>query len=299
MRIAISGATGYLGSKLIGHFCSEGHHVLALARNITPSLSALAGNSDGLLELCDTEADEMLFNISRFGPDTIFSTTCCYETDAKFLNRTVAANYLFPAKLLKYCMQINGMPSANPRIRFISIGTSLPENLNLYSLTKKQFDDLGRFFAEIGKIQFVNVLLESFYGPDEPENRFIRGSISKLLRNESLEVTEGTQRRDYISVGDVIEILYFLGTSRNLTENYYSVPVGTGNAPSIREILDFLHTETRSQSKILYGARPMRKNEPSTCADLSTLRKLGYGRELVSWQDGMRMMINKIIRTGE
>ena len=296
MNIVISGSTGYLGLRLAEHFCSSGHKVLALTRTKNGRLDALA-KEYGSLEICELETDELFFMLSRFSPGVFFSTTCCYETDTRFLNKTVDSNYIFPAQLLKYAMLLR--QDAPRQIRFISLGTSLPDKLNLYSLTKKQFGDLGRFFAEIGKIQFVNVLLESFYGPDEPENRFIKNSIMKLARGETLEATEGSQHRDYIVTDDVVDMLSFLALSDTLTEDFYSVPVGTGTAPAIREILDFLKQETGSGSKILYGARPMRKDEPSTCADLSMLRKLGYGREPVSWRDGMRMMINKITKAGE
>ncbi len=296
MNIVISGASGYLGHRLAGHLCSVGHHVLALTRTKNGRLDALA-KKYGTLEICELETDELFFTLSRFNPDVFFSTTCCYETDTRFLSKTVDSNYIFPAQLLKYAMLLR--QDASRRIRFISLGTSLPGKLNLYSLTKKQFGELGAFFAGIGRIQFVNVLLESFYGPDEPESRFIKSSILKLARGEPLEATEGTQHRDYILTDDVVDMLSFLAVSDTLTEDFYSVPVGTGSAPAIREILDFLKQETGSRSSILYGARPMRKDEPSTCADLTALRMLGYGREPLPWRDGMRMMINKITRTGE
>ncbi len=292
MRVAISGATGYLGRKLIECFCSEGHSVLAITRTQNSQITALGKRFGALLTICELETEELLFTLGNFSPDVVFSTTCCYETDAKFLNKTVSSNYLFPAQLLKNCMQINA-DGKKAGVRFISIGTSLPENLNLYSLTKKQFGDLGYFFSEMGKIQFINVLLESFYGFDEPDNRFIHKSIASLLRNENLEVTEGVQHRDYIFLDDVLDILYYLSVTA-LTENHYAVPVGTGVSPSIREILTFLHGETHSKSKILYGAKPMRKNEPSTCADISVLRSLGYTKQCKAWKDGMALMVKKL-----
>lgn len=180
-------------------------------------------------------------------------------------------------------------------IKIISISTSLPKQLNLYSLTKNQFGDLGRFFSEIGKLQFVNVLLESFYGTDEPDNRFIKKSIKMMVKGEKLEVTQGMQKRDYILVQDVVDILMFLATCNTFVENYVEIPVGSGVAPSIREILGFLHSQIHSASEIVYGAKPMRKNEPSTCADLSVLRALGYNKPLTYWQDGMKLMIREVL----
>jgi hypothetical protein len=55
-----------------------------------------------------------------------------------------------------------------------------------------------------------------------------------------------------------------------------------------------LHKETNSQSKLQFGAVEMRKNEPSTVADLSVLRGLGYSKPLTHWQDGMKKVIEAL-----
>ncbi|MBP5157470.1 MAG: NAD(P)-dependent oxidoreductase [Treponema sp.] len=287
MNVVVSGASGYLGCKLVESFLSRGNRVLAVARNTRGRLRTLAKDCPAL-ELCELDVDDLLFSMSRFSPDVVLSTTCCYETDPKFLTKTVSSNYIFPTTLLKSTLQLE------KKIRFVSTGTSLPASLNLYSLTKKQFSELGKFFSGLGKVQFVNVLLESFYGADEPNDRFIKRSIRSLLRHQELAVTEGTQQRDYVAVGDVVSALNFLSVSDRLTESYYEIPLGSGESPSIREILEFLREETHSQSFIHFGAVSPRPNEPSTRADLTALRQLGYTGKMTSWKDGMKKMIGEM-----
>lgn len=287
MNIVVSGASGYLGCKLVESFLSHDNRVLAVARNTGGRLRTLAEKYPSL-DICELDVDDLLFSMSSFSPDVVVSTTCCYETDPKFLTKTVSSNYIFPTTLLRSTLQLGR------RVRFVSTGTSLPPSLNLYSLTKKQFSELGKFFSQLGKIQFVNVLLESFYGSDEPGERFIKRSILSLLGNRELAVTEGTQHRDYVCVGDVVSAMRFLSLSDSLTESYYEIPLGSGEAPSIREILEFLKAETRSGSIIRFGAVPQRPGEPSTKADLTALRELGYTCKMTSWKDGMKKMIGEI-----
>ena len=236
MNVVVSGASGYLGLKLIESFLSQGNRVLAVARNTRDRLGTLA-KEHGALELCELDVDDLLFSMAKFAPDVVVSTTCCYETDPKFLTKTVSSNYIFPTTLLKSILQLDR------KVRFVFTGTSLPANLNLYSLTKKQFAELGEFFSRTGRIQFVNVLLESFYGSDEPANRFIKRSILAMLKNEELPVTDGCQHRDYVCVADVVDAMTFISLSDTLTGNYYEIPLGSGEAPSIREILAFLKAE--------------------------------------------------------
>ncbi len=291
MKIAVSGANGYLGYRLIKVLAEKNNQILAITRKSSDRLSEIQKKYGEKISVCELISDDLFVAVESFKPDCVFSTTCCYETDAKFLERTVDSNYTFPSALLK--ATIHSGTLTGKLVRFINIGTSLPSNLNLYSLTKKQFSELGEFFANLGKVQFLNVLLESFYGSDEPENRFIPRTIRKLIKNEDVDVTEGTQHRDYISEKDAVDILSFL-TTANISESFISIPVGSGESPSIREILEYLKTITNSKSMINFGAIPSRLNEPSTRADLCVLRNLGYTKDITTWKDGMKKIVEDI-----
>jgi CDP-paratose synthetase len=307
MKIIIAGATGYLGGKIAEKLFVHPHSPPPLLTHNQPGpeeneLLLLARNKNSLPETLTAKNNIAIFDIynnslqgmiETYAPDVVYCTTCCYETDPEYLHRTIDANYVFPSQLLRMTANLN------KPIRFISVGTSLPPSLNLYSLTKKQFAELGKFFHQNGKIEFVNVLLESFYGLDEPQNRFISQSILKMKRNQDLLLTEGIQKRDYILIDDVIEIMTFLSTCSlsfftEKLDGTCDVPVGSGIAPSIREIIMFLRKEINSKSNLEFGAVEMRKNEPSTVADLSVLRGLGYSKPITHWQDGMKKVIEAL-----
>jgi CDP-paratose synthetase len=295
MNIAIAGATGYLGAKLVERLlapdtqqiCENNLLLIVRDKSSVPKTITKQGN----VLICNINEDLLHDSVVNFCPDIIFCTTCCYETDPDYLYKTVDSNYVFPAKLLQI------VAALKKKAKFFFIGTSLPPSLNLYALTKNQFADLGFFFHQVGKIEFVNILLENFYGINEPKNRFITRSILKLKANQDLLLTEGTQRRDFIFIEDVVEILMFLVDHKKtaiLAESGYAIPIGTGVAPSIKEIMMFLHEETHSKSVLKFGALKMRENEPSTKADLSILRKLGFKKPLTHWQDGMKKVIESI-----
>jgi CDP-paratose synthetase len=288
MKICIAGATGYLGNKLAEMFYASTMHneLLLLVRNRN-NLSKKMQYKDNVF-VCEIQDELLVKKVEEFSPDVVFCTTCCYETDPEYLLKTIDANYAFPSQILKIIASLKTKP-----VRFISVGTSLPASLNLYSLTKKQFAELGIFFHKIKKIEFVNLKLESFYGADEPKDRFITRSILQLKANQDLLLTEGTQKRDYIFVDDVVEIMLFLSDCV-LNEDICDIPVGTGIAPAIKEIITFLHSETGSKSNLKFGAMEMREHEPSTVADISLIRQFGYSKSLMHWQDGMKKMIGAL-----
>lgn len=292
MRVAVSGASGYLGTHLISLFLTQGNDVLGIVRNMNASLLDLQGKYAEHFSICGSVFDDMFHAMRQFSPDVVYSTTCCYETDISFLERVIDSNYVFPSQLIKATIQNCNID--RKAVRFINIGTSLPSSFNLYSLTKNSFSELGKFYASQNRVQFVNVLLENFYGADEPETRFINQSIRKLLKEEDLDITEGRQKRDYVAISDVLNVLSFLGTTENINMDSTSVPLGSGADPSIREIIEFLKTTVNSKSTINFGAKPSRHNEPSTRADLTKLRELGYYKEMIYWKDGMTRMVEEI-----
>lgn len=125
MKIAVSGASGYIGHKLVLKFLEASCPVLAVTRCETESLRELKKRYFNLLFICELKRDDLSKMLQIFNPDVVYSTTCCYETDIDFLDKTIDSNYAFPVELLKDCMHVGRI------IRFISVGTSLPPNLKL------------------------------------------------------------------------------------------------------------------------------------------------------------------------
>ncbi len=292
MKIAVSGASGYLGTHIISQLLKEKNTVLGITRKTNKELEKISLENPQNFSLCELINDDLFLMMQNFSPDVVFSTTCCYETDVKFLEKTVDSNYGFPSQLMKSIMQTKS--TKKNACRYINISTSLPSSLNLYSLTKKQFSELGEFYSKTGSVQFVNIMLEAFYGSDEPKNRFIHSSISKLLADKNLDVTEGRQRRDYIAIDDVVAVLCFLAKTDSIKNNFENISLGSGTSPSIREILEYLKDTCNSKSEIHFGAVQARLNEPSTVADLTRLRELGYKKEMTYWKDGMKKMVEAI-----
>jgi CDP-paratose synthetase len=121
-----------------------------------------------------------------------------------------------------------------------------------------------------------------------------------LKTNQDLLLTEGIQKRDYILIDDVIEIMDYLSVCAipckfESLDTVCDVPIGSGVAPTIREMILFLREEINSKSNLRFGALKMRKNEPSTVADLSVLQNLGYSKQITYWQDGMKKVIGALI----
>lgn len=279
MNILILGGNGYLGSKVTRKLVEKGHYIVCTKR-ASSDLSRLGDMKDKMkwipasADAVETAAKYVLF-------DYVINTACNYGRGDASDEEVIEANFDFPLKILNKVME-------NGTRNFISVGTGLPDELNIYSFTKKMFSEYGRFCAENHDINFTSLLLEMFYGPDEPKSRFLPSIICSMLEGKVVNTTLGTQHRDIIAIDDIVDAIIMV-MEANL-KGYNEIPVGTGIAPTIAEIVDYIWHETGEKSVLNKGAVPMRKNEADCVADTSFIEKLGEWHP-VDWKQGISQMI--------
>lgn len=270
MKILLAGATGYLGSNIAKALSDYGHQVTCIVRPQanTEWLSKING-----IKFLVSDIDAVDVELRHAKYDWVINSVCVYRPDSTLYNDMLSANMIYPVQILNLAAKHNVK-------NFMTAGTTLPDEFNMYSFTKAKLSELGKYLSlHEGLINFIELKLEMFYGnyPDarpEPEARFIKSSVIKLLRNEPLNLTEGNQKRDIIHVEDAANIILALLTSG--IKGFRSLPAGSGENHSIREIMGFLHDYTGSNSKLDFGAVPERKGEPNTLANISWYDEIDY-----------------------
>lgn len=282
MNILVLGGNGYLGSKITRKLIDDGHSVVCTKRK-TSDISRLLDINDDISWISD-QLSEIESFLGSFSIDYVLNMACNYGTNKSNNLDVLEANVFFPLKILDLSVE-KGVNN------FITVGTGLPNDFNMYSFTKNVLDDFGRYYVREKGINYTSVLLEMFYGYDEPVNRFLPSIIRNLILGESVETTMGTQRRDIICADDVIKaIMIILGSD---IDGFNQIEVGTGEAPTISDIIDYLWGLTGKKSEVKKGKIPMRHNEPDCIADISVISKLGEWNP-VHWKTGLKEMVKKI-----
>ena len=269
---------------MVHSLVQSGNYVVCTARS-TSNLSRLEDlihSKTIKIILADIDLIETELRHEKF--DCVLNIACNYGRNDMLYGNVIESNIEFPLKVLNLAVScgIN---------KFLTIGTGLPDRLNMYSFSKKMFSEFGKFYVEKQGIDFYNIRLEMFYGSDEPEDRFIPDLIYRMLSGKEVYTTVGTQKRDIISISDVICAIEMVMDSN--MHGYQEVSVGTGIAPTISEIIDYVWDETGKTSIVYKGAIPMRKNEPDCIADTKVLLQMGEWKP-VYWKDGIKQMILEI-----
>lgn len=282
MNILVLGGNGYLGSKVTRQFLETGHNIVCTKRK-NSDLSRLKDIADKITWIsASTDAIETIVNHIKF--DWMINMVCNYGRDNESYDDVINSNMEYPLRVLNIALE-------KKIHNYLTIGTGLPEKKNIYSFSKKMFNEFGRFYADKYPINFYSLRLEMFYGSDEPANRFIPSLIMDMLLGKEVNTTKGVQHRDIIAVNDIIKAIEIVMNAA--PKGYHEISVGTGIAPSISELIDYIWIETGRKSSVNKGVIPIEPGESDCIADTSFLKSIGIWEPLY-WKKGIKQMIEEI-----
>jgi len=268
--ILLTGVTGYLGSVLSHALVLNGFEVIVLKR----SSSEMDCLNDIVykIKIYDVAQGAIESVFINHNVDVVVHCATNYGRANELLEKMLESNVLFPLKVLEQA-SLHGVDS------FVNTDTSLNEGTNAYSMTKSQFKQWGKYFADEKKISFINLRLEHFYGPDDGANKFTTFLIRSCLDNkDKIPLTLGEQVRDFIYIDDVVSAyLAVLSKVETKSPRYIDIDVGSGKSFTIKEVSKLIHKLTDSKSILEYGVIPYRENEPMFLqANTSFLEGIGW-----------------------
>lgn len=154
MNVLILGAMGYLGGNIVHRLAQDDHKQICVVRGSSDT-SRIEDIQNVSFVSSDLSEIEVFFKYSRI--DWVINSVCTYKTNNKLYGDMLVLNILFPRGVFNLAVKYNVK-------NFITIGTSLPENINFYSFTKHKYGKFGKFLCETDDINFVDLKLEMFYG---------------------------------------------------------------------------------------------------------------------------------------
>lgn len=291
--IVLTGATGFLGSRLLCALLQHGHHVIAIKRStsITTKIDTVINHP--CLNLVDIDRQDPAYVFDHFDVDTIIHAATEYGRGATPLYSILDANLILPLRLAELGMK-NGVRCFINSDSFFNKGANSYSNLLNYSLSKKS---LLIWLAKLaGDLKIVNVVLEHIYGPGDSSSKFVESMIQQIAVNQVQRValTHGHQVRDFIHVDDVVSAyLKLLEYGRTHEFNFETFELGTGCGTQVRDFVTLVKDLSRSKTELGFGDIPCRSDEIMlSSANLSKLEQLGW-RPSISVQNGLRRILEE------
>ena len=280
-KLLITGASGYLGSRITKQLLNLGYSIIAVTPNENDVPEAHKN-----LTVCplDQITPQQIF--AKYEIEGVFHFATCYGRSGQTADQIAQVNLLLPLTLLSQAVKQGSK-------FFINTDTILQPNINPYSLTKRQFAQWLEFYAD--KIKAVNMRLDHFYGPHDHPVKFIAWLIKNFKENiDHIDLTEGAQTRDFIYIDDVISayLCVFKSLDKLSMGKFNNFEVGSGVKTSIKDMVLMLQKLMNKQNvKLNFGAVPYRKNEVlDYTVDISALQSLGWFPK-ITLQKGLQDII--------
>lgn len=269
--ILVTGASGFLGSRLANHLATLGHEVHATVRK-TSNFERLKKPNITLCLISDYESPSHI--VERVSPDFIVHTACSYG------RKTESPLEVFETNTYLGMQLIDGALKQNKPCTFINTGTVLNSDVSFYALSKNQFSTIGKqiTLTQTGELKFIDVALQHMYGPGDSPTKFTTHVIQSCMRNEAaLKLSAGVQKRDFIYIDDVVSAYETLINKACELSKFERIELGSGVAPTVREYVELVKRLTVSTTELLFGEIPFRPGEEMLCiANNERLNQLGW-----------------------
>lgn len=324
MTYIVTGAAGFIGSNIVKALNDRGITDIVAVDNLT--------KADKFRNLVDCEIAEYVdkkdfLDVVESGElggaiDAVLHQGACsdtMETDGRYM---MDNNYRYSLSLLEWCQE-ESVPFIYASSASVYGGGSVFKEarefespLNVYGYSKFLFDQAVRPRLEEASAQIAGFRYFNVYGPRENHKGRMASVayhfFNQYRANRKINLFEGNdgyahgeQRRDFVSVEDVIKVnlhfidnpevsgIFNLGTGRSQTFN--DVAVASLNACRALDGAEPLSlTEMKSQRLIEYIPFPdalKGKYQSFTQADTANLRNAGYADEFLTVEQGVARYI--------
>jgi UDP-glucose 4-epimerase len=287
--VLILGASGFIGSWVVRVLARQGAQLhLASRRALDPDVRALAASGQRLDLLANGAVEEL---VRQTAPRWIFNLAG-YGVDPREQDETLSSrvNAELPCRLARAARrQAERGPitivHAGSMAEYGPVAGKVREDLTpnpttLYGRTKLAGTLALSDACRDGVLHGVTARLFMVYGPGERPGRLFPSLLETARSRHPLDLTAGTQRRDFTFVEEAAEGLVRLGATQSRGE---PVNLATGRLQSVREFAEATASILGIPPGLLrFGALP------------SNVHDLGHGevviarlKRLTSWSPSL------------
>ena len=324
--ILVTGGAGFIGSNLVACLEQNGAEDIVICDQLGMEQKWRNISKRDLFDVISPENLNNFIEENSTRIATVFHLGAISTTTEKNADLILENNFRVSCKLWSQCAKYripfiyasSAATYGDGSLGFNDISTrahlaSLTP-LNPYGWSKNLFDRWVAKTIETGSAaqippQWAGLKFFNVYGPNEYHKQ---GQISVVLKNyqeikaggpailfrsHNSEYKDGEQSRDFIWVGDCINILIWLSKTPDVSGLFN---VGTGISRSFNDMAKTIFDSLNVKPEIKFIDTPVTIREHYqyfTEANITRLREAGYNKNFTSLEEGISQYISNFLET--
>ncbi|MDB5349785.1 MAG: ADP-glyceromanno-heptose 6-epimerase [Planctomycetota bacterium] len=306
----VTGAAGFIGSNLVRRLNEAGIDNILAVDDLTQGDKFRNLRDARIADYMDHREFRELIRRGAAGlrPTALYHQGACADTtesDGRFM---MDVNYVFSKELLHWALGYEA-PMVYASSASVYGGTPQCQEdprceapLNVYAYSKLQFDRYVRRLPRPLPSTVVGLRYFNVYGPNETYKGKMASTIhqfaNQIRATGATKLFDGTegygpgeQRRDFVYVGDVVDVNHHFATGA-LADGIYNC--GTGVDRSFNDIARTLISQMgRGRIEYIPFPESLRgKYQSFTRSDITQLRKAGYTRSFATLEEGISRFLD-------
>jgi nucleoside-diphosphate-sugar epimerase len=219
MRVLVTGATGFIGSRLVGYLLEAGHTV-AILKRAKSDLNSLAAVKEKILVFTADTYNDINNGIKQFMPDVVIHLAALYinKHTSENIADLINSNITFGTYILEAMTENRVTKLVNIGTRWQHLENKRYNPANLYAATKEAFKNILVYYETIG-ITYKTIELCDTYGVGDTRKKILDILMTACLHNEPVDLSPGEQVLDLSCVDDICVFITQNVSSQSFFDN--------------------------------------------------------------------------------
>jgi nucleoside-diphosphate-sugar epimerase len=268
-RALVTGATGFIGSRLAQNLVRNGVEIAIIAR-ASSSFDQLGGAANQVEVLRHDGSTEQLTElVGKFSPEIVFHLAANFigVHSSEDVAPLVADNVAFTAQLCEAMVagEVHYLVAAGTVWQHAKSppGETVPTPNSLYAATKQAAEDIIAYYAQTGALSSMVLKIYDSYGPGDKRPKLLSALAAKSAAGETLDATSGRQQLHLVHVDDIVAAFRHAGEmlASGKADGHQSFTLPSAEAVDLRMLVALWQAATGRTVDVAWGARPDRPGE--------------------------------------
>lgn len=300
MKWLLTGGTGFLGSHLADRLLKDGHEVVIIDRsikyqNLLHPKEIKIYHENILENVGDIFKDiDIVVHMAALSRPQ-WSIKYPYETNEVNVNGTIRVLEHSKNNNIKRVVFLSSSSLYGEQETYPTPEDVKPNPMSPYAVSKLIGEQYCKMFEQLYGLEFNAIRPFNVYGTRMPKSGVYTSAVATFIdifkKNLPLQMNgDGSQRRDFIYIDDVVDQIMLASTSKVHGEAFNC---GSGVNTSINELLEAI---SKLMKKEVTPTRIPTQFEPDqTLADISKAEKLLGWKPKIDLEEGLRLTIEGTI----